>query len=165
MAAKPAPKRQFGGIIKLASSAEPLDILLKQLHGSNARNGTVQIFDPAAIINATHLNGAYYNALESFKEKTNVSKSVSMEMLLFAGMTDQISDAIKIAGAKSAKKFVVFASTLAAYNRIKPRIKNVKAFAPTAAQQLKTAKRYGITQAKELDHFVLQRMTLSRLND
>lgn len=156
---------KIGSVAKVASSAYPFDKLLSHLQKIGTAKQTVQVFDPNAVINKTHLDGAFFNAIEAFKDGTNISNSLGMEMLLFAAMTSQIDDAIKIAGAKSGKEFVIFASSAAMFNRAKQYLKSSKDFKPSVLQQAKTAKRYGITQRADLDHFILQKITLSRLSD
>ncbi len=154
-----------GVVIKLAASGEPLDILLLKIGKMNSGRSTIQVFDPSSIINKMHLIGAYMNAVEAFKNKSNISKSLGLEMMLFAAMTRQISDAIKIVGAKNSREFVLFASSAATYNKVKPLIKSGKDFKPSKSSEAKTAKKFGISLESDLDQFILQKIAVSRLAD
>ena len=150
-------------VVKVASSNLEKEDLLKQISKINSNGAVVQIFDLKSVINKMHILGAYLNATESFAEKTNISGSVAMEMLLFAAMTRQISDAIEKVGAKSGKKFIVFANNMESYQKIKKFIKEEEDFNPSQNQVLATAKKFGIEQKSDIDQFVLQKIAISRL--
>lgn len=152
-----------GVIIKTASSALTLDQLMKEIGKTNRKNAFVQILDPKKIVNKTHLLGAYINAIAAIKNKSNISDNHAIEMLLFAAMSRQISDAITKVGAKSTKRFVVFASSNPAYAKINKFLKEEKDFNPNVAEQTKIAKGYGINQQKEMNQFLLQKIAMSRL--
>ncbi|MGC8478859.1 MAG: KEOPS complex subunit Cgi121 [Candidatus Micrarchaeia archaeon] len=120
----------------------------------------VQFFDPSAIISKTHILGAYISALNSFKEKMNIAKSLPMEMLLFVAMTDQISNAIKMAGAKSSKDFVLFATSKVALDISSH---SISIFGELEDFNAKAAVRYGLRKEKDAVFEVLNAMTLSRI--
>ena len=150
-------------VIKLAS-AKKLDDVLNAVAKCK---GTVQLFDPSMVIGRKHLLGAYLNAQLSFKEHMNIAKSMAMETLLFASMKKQIKDAIPVIGAKSGKRFVVFADSEKSFKSITGMLINVKEFSPTAAESIKAAMHYSIKakNAKELDVIVLQKMSIARISD
>ena len=151
-------------IIKEASSKFRIDELLKITSEINSTKGsTVQIFYPDMVIDEIHLAGAYMNAVAAFKSHANISKGVATEMMLFAAMTRQINDAIKLVGAKSNKKFVLFASNRSAYNKAKRVLDKAKEYKASNAHSIATAKKFGIDAKKGLDLFVLQRMAVSGL--
>ena len=151
-------------IIKEASSKFKIDELLKIMSEINSTKGsTVQIFYPGMVIDEIHLAGAYMNAVAAFKSHTNISKSVATEMLLFAAMTRQINDAIKLVGAKSNKRFILFASNCNAYKKAKKVLDHVKEHKVSDAHSIAAAKKFGIDAKKDLDLFVLQRMAVSKL--
>lgn len=152
-------------VIKTASSDHTIEELLEKARKFNNGDDVIQLFDPSVVINQMHLFGAYVNAEEAFGNKTNISNNMAVEMLLFTAMTRQIKDAIKTAGAKSNKKFIVFANSEHAYNKIKQYLKETKDFVPMPAESQKAAKKFGINAKKELDQFVLQKITVSRLED
>lgn len=60
----------------------------------------VQFFDADFIATQEHLYFATLNALQAFKGKTNISKSVAMETMLFASAQRQIQKAIERSGIK-----------------------------------------------------------------
>jgi tRNA threonylcarbamoyladenosine modification (KEOPS) complex Cgi121 subunit len=150
-------------VIKIASSSIRLEKLIGELGKINTKNNVVQIFDPKKVVNKTHLLGAYLNALQSFKNKSNISNSLGIEMLLFAAMTRQINDGIAKIGAKSPNGFIVFADSKASYLKIKKFLNEEEEFNPKISEQMKVAKGFGINQEKELDQFLLQKIAMSRL--
>ncbi len=152
-------------ILKEASSHLELEDLLVKIAQFNKTDSiVVQIFNQHTVISRAHLLGAYVNAKMAFKEKRNVSSSIAVEMLLYAAMTRQIGDAIKMMGAKSNKGFVLFASSQAALSKLKDKIKIGGDFNPSKAKSLEIAKKFGITQKEDLDDFVLQKMALALLD-
>ena len=110
-------------IIKRAASGKEIGELVRLIGKMNGKNVVIQIFDGRRIANRIHLAGAYANALIAFKNHTNKTRSIAMEMLLFAAMTDQIGDAIEIVGAKSSSDFVIFADKKAAFAKLRPILK------------------------------------------
>jgi tRNA threonylcarbamoyladenosine modification (KEOPS) complex Cgi121 subunit len=152
-------------IIKRCSSRLSLDKLLALIGKANEGSHIVQIFDPGKVIGRIHLLGAYVNAVSAFDAGTNVSKSVGMEMLLFAAMTRQINDAIKRIGAKSNKDFILFACDDKAMAHVKDAILHSEEATFTQASTKSLMKSYGITVPKngDADQFMLQKMTMSAL--
>jgi KEOPS complex subunit Cgi121 len=65
-----------------------------------AQNVELQFFDADHIATDEHLYFAVLNALQAFKAKTNCSKSVAMESMLYASAQRQISKAIEHIGVK-----------------------------------------------------------------
>ncbi len=64
----------------------------------------VQFFDADLIATTEHLYFAALNALQAFKAKTNVAKTVAMETILYASAQRQIQRAIERSGVKSQTK-------------------------------------------------------------
>ena len=60
----------------------------------------VQFFDAELIASQKHLYFAVINALQAFQNKTNISKSLSMETMLYASGQRQIKKAIQLCGIK-----------------------------------------------------------------
>jgi tRNA threonylcarbamoyladenosine modification (KEOPS) complex Cgi121 subunit len=60
----------------------------------------LQFFDAELIASQEHLYFAALNALEAFQNKTNISKSLAMETMLFASAQRQILRAIQRCGIK-----------------------------------------------------------------
>ena len=54
-----------------------------------------------------YIQAAYVNALASFEEHRNIAKSIGLEFLLYAAMTDQIDYAIKKMAPKQGKPFII----------------------------------------------------------
>jgi KEOPS complex subunit Cgi121 len=78
---------------------EPLDVnnLLEHLRGVSA-NLDVQVIDLDRVAGRKHLYLAALNAVCAFERRTNISKTVAVEFLLYLSGQKQISDAIKIMG-------------------------------------------------------------------
>jgi tRNA threonylcarbamoyladenosine modification (KEOPS) complex Cgi121 subunit len=151
-------------IIKQASPKLSLSALLEKISCINKTgSGAVQAFDCEYVINRTHLIGAYINAMSVFHDHTNKTKSASMEMLLFAAMTDQISDAIDLVGAKEDSKLVVFSSSKTGFERLKPALGDISEFRPSRQHMCKVLKKFGIDNSDDTDKLLLQRMAMSRL--
>jgi tRNA threonylcarbamoyladenosine modification (KEOPS) complex Cgi121 subunit len=60
----------------------------------------IQFFDADLIATSQHLYFAVLNALLAFRNKTNLSKSLAMETMLFASAQRQIQKAIALVGVK-----------------------------------------------------------------
>lgn len=151
-------------VIKRASSKLSSDRLFERISDINrTKSATVQVFDYESVADKTHLIGAYINALSAFKSHSNKTKNPAMEMLLFAAMTDQISTAINTIGAKKNSNFVIFSSSKSGFDRIKPLLTNIKEFRPTKQHTSKALKKFGISNTKDADKLLLQKMAVSRL--
>jgi KEOPS complex subunit Cgi121 len=66
----------------------------------------VQFFDAELVAGWQHLYFAVLNALLAFKNERNISKSVSMEVMLYASAQRQIRKAIDLIGVKCASASV-----------------------------------------------------------
>jgi len=151
-------------IIKQASSKLGSDELFKEINIINRTKGVaVQVFDYDRVASKIHLMGAYLNALSAFRSHTNKTKSLSMEMLLFAAMTDQITMAIDEVGAKKDSKLIVFSNGKKAFSRIRPLLKDIREFNSTRQHARKALEKFGIKDIKDSDRMLLQKMAVSRL--
>ena len=144
-----------------ASSKLPIPELYANVRAR--KKGVVQLLDPRAVISREHALGAYINARQAFAERTNIAKTPAMEMLLFAAMTKQISDAIRITGAKSSGDFVLFCSDRAAYSGIAQLFSTHSEFRPPKAHSAAAAKRFSMKDCATAS--ILQGMAMSRLGD
>lgn len=151
-------------VIKNASSKMGFEDLLTVIKKTNNDKVIVQLFDPKSILNETHVMGAYANALLVFENHTNKTKSLSMEMLLFAALTDQIEEAIDRAGAKSSSDFIFFSNKKDILPKIKDSVNFHSDFNPTPSEIKKTALSLGIKDGKNANIAILQKMALSRLS-
>ncbi len=68
------------------------------------QNVNIQFFDAELIATQEHLYFAVLNALQAFKNKTNLSKSPAMETMLYASAQRQIQKAIECCGIKPQTK-------------------------------------------------------------
>jgi len=76
------------------------EAFLKQNRKEETRDVEVQFFDADLIATRSHLYFAAQNALQAFRNKTNLSKSPSMETMLYTSAQRQIQRAIQRCGIK-----------------------------------------------------------------
>ena len=74
---------------------------LKKVRKKKGSNVETQFFDAKFVASWQHLHFAVLNALTAFKNKENISKSVTMETLLYASSQRQIRKAMELLGIKS----------------------------------------------------------------
>jgi tRNA threonylcarbamoyladenosine modification (KEOPS) complex Cgi121 subunit len=162
------PKLEIRGIIiERGASKGSIEEILHEIRKIKKKGVVLQIFDSNSIANKTHLMGAYLNTLIAFKNSTNKTKTPAMEMLLFAAMTEQVDDAIRIAGAKRNDDFILFSNNAAALGGLKGLIKQRKEFRPSPAHVKGVMKRLGIKygKGKSADTAILQRIATVRLDN
>jgi len=73
---------------------------LKSNRKENRRNVDLQFFNAELIATQDHLYFAILNALQAFKNKINISKTIAMETMLYASAQRQIQKAIQRCGIK-----------------------------------------------------------------
>jgi tRNA threonylcarbamoyladenosine modification (KEOPS) complex Cgi121 subunit len=76
------------------------ETFLKANRKENQQNIDVQFFDASVIATREHLFFAALNALQAFRNGTNISKSLAMETILYASAQRQIQKAIQRCGIK-----------------------------------------------------------------
>ncbi|MDH5482588.1 MAG: KEOPS complex subunit Cgi121 [Candidatus Bathyarchaeota archaeon] len=74
---------------------------LKTIRKEKPKNVEIQFFDAKLVSTWQHLYFAVLNALTAFKNKGNISKSLAMEIMLYASAQHQIRKATKLFGIKS----------------------------------------------------------------
>ena len=79
-------------------SSSCAEAFLKKDRKIQNHNIELQFFDADLIATERHLYFAVLNALEAFKNKTNLSKSLAMETMLYASAQRQIQKAISKSG-------------------------------------------------------------------
>ena len=79
---------------------EAAETFLKANRKLNRQNVDIQFFNAEFIATQEHLYFAVLNALQAFKNKTNLSKSPAMETMLYASAQRQIQKAIERNGIK-----------------------------------------------------------------
>jgi len=86
-----------------------IDIIDRVINIIRANSGGcyVQILDADYIAGFEHIFFAVLNALKTFKAGYNISRSIPMEILLFASGQDQIKRAIEVLGVKETTRNVV----------------------------------------------------------
>jgi tRNA threonylcarbamoyladenosine modification (KEOPS) complex Cgi121 subunit len=73
---------------------------VKATRGDTPQTAGVQFFDAELVASWQHLYFAVLNALLAFRNERNISKSVAMEVMLYASAQRQIRKAIKLLGVK-----------------------------------------------------------------
>jgi len=81
-----------------------IEAFLKSNRKQTRQNVDIQFFDAELIATQEHLYFAVLNALQAFKNKTNLSKSPAMETILYASAQRQIQKAIERSGIKPQTK-------------------------------------------------------------
>ena len=76
------------------------ETFLKASRKQTLQNIEIQFFEAELIATEEHLYFAVLNALQAFRSKTNLSKSVAMETILFASAQRQIQKSIECIGIK-----------------------------------------------------------------
>jgi len=79
---------------------EDIEEFLKKIRKKRGSNVETQFFDAKFVASWEHLYFAALNALTAFKNKENLSKSIAMEILLYASAQRQIRKAIELLGIK-----------------------------------------------------------------
>ncbi len=148
--------------IRFASSELDLKDIIQKMSRS-VRPGTAQIFDPSYIMSELQLSSAYLNAEVSFNDKTNISKSKGMEMLLLVAMTGKIDEAIAKAGAKTNNRFVLFCDSKRTYSSVSRFLSKSSKFSITAKRRKQVLSRLGVRSGDEMD--LLEMMAVARLSD
>jgi tRNA threonylcarbamoyladenosine modification (KEOPS) complex Cgi121 subunit len=80
------------------------EVFLKANRKQAPQHVEIQFFDAELIATPEHLYFAVLNALQAFLQKTNISKSVAMETMLYASAQSQIQKSIDILGIKKTTK-------------------------------------------------------------
>lgn len=152
-------------VIKSASSTFEINELLKSAKRLSKDSRIIQLFNSESVINKTHLYAAYANALESFKDHSARSNSIATEMLLFAGMTGQIGEAIEKMGAKDPSDFILFCSDAELLDDIRECFYTINDFRPDKKHVMEVAERFGIHEKdlKLLKYAIMQKIALSKL--
>ncbi len=93
----------IGGFI--INSITDIDELLRKLNNVVSPN-IFQIFDADRIAGWRHIFMAVVNAISAFESGSAISRSIGIEILLYASCKDQISKALEIVGANPRTKQV-----------------------------------------------------------
>lgn len=151
-----------GVIIRVVSLKVSLEEFLAIARSLSAGGEVVQLFDPDSIIDKNHVVAAYLNSVVAFRDGVNRSKSPDTEMLLFAAMTKQISDAVRLVGAKTGEMALLFA-TKRSYARIMKYIRRERMFVVSKRHKIEAAAKFGISADVESDIYLPNRMSLIKL--
>ena len=159
--------RQNNFMVKLASANADEKTILERLGLVKSRSSAVQLFDENFVVSRNHLIGAYVNALIAFKNGSNRTGSLALEMLLFAAMTEQIGDALRIAGLKGGGNFIIFSSNVSIPSKLGELVSLHEDFRPSLAEMRDRAVSLGINaknmKSAEIDEALLQKIALARL--
>lgn len=82
-----------------AVHAENIYMFLKQIR-TETKEVAIQFFDANYVAGREHLYFAALNALNAFERRTNISKNLEIEALLYASAQRQIQKAVKMLGIK-----------------------------------------------------------------
>ena len=83
-------------------SVKDAEEFVKAAREATPQTASVQFFDADLVATWQHLYFAVLNALVAFKNERNISKSLAMEVMLYASAQRQIRKALQLIGVKSA---------------------------------------------------------------
>jgi tRNA threonylcarbamoyladenosine modification (KEOPS) complex Cgi121 subunit len=96
--------KEYGNYVEITGywdiKFEEAEAFLKSNRKLTLQNVDIQFFNAELIATHEHLYFAVLNALQAFKNKTNLSKSPAMETMLYASAQRQIRKAIEQSGIK-----------------------------------------------------------------
>ncbi len=96
--------KEYGKYVEITGyqnvAFDKAEAFLKANRKQTQQNVDIQFFDAQLIATQEHLYFAALNALQAFKNKTNLSKSPAMETMLYASAQRQIQKAIEHCGIK-----------------------------------------------------------------
>ncbi len=118
--------RSHRGTKFIIAEAESTSGAKKVLECVSSTKSVFQLFDPNSLFSEEHLLLAYENAATAFKNHTNRSRSISTEMLLFASAQRQISEAIRLSGAKAGARFIVFTDSKVSFDKAAHLLSHIK---------------------------------------
>ena len=102
MIEKPAESNNHITIVGFSNvKLENINILLESFRKED-KGAPIQLFDAKQLAGPQHLYFAALNALNAFEKKTNISKNLAVEALLYASAQRQIKKAVKMLGIKQA---------------------------------------------------------------
>lgn len=100
--------KEYGKYLEITGykniSFDKAEAFLKASRKQTKQNVDTQFFDAELIATDEHLYFAVLNAMQAFKNKTNLSKSPAMETILYASAQRQIQKAVELCGIKSKTK-------------------------------------------------------------
>lgn len=76
------------------------DTFIKKISDRRTFDAEAQLFDARLVATWQHLYFAALNALNAFRNRENISKSLAMETMLYASAQHQIKEAVKLLGIK-----------------------------------------------------------------
>ena len=79
---------------------DKVEAFLKTHRKQTLKEVEIQFFDANLVATEQHLYFAVLNALQAFKNRTNISNSIAMETMLYASAQGQIQKSIKRLGIK-----------------------------------------------------------------
>jgi tRNA threonylcarbamoyladenosine modification (KEOPS) complex Cgi121 subunit len=83
---------------------EKVEKFLKANRKQTLKEVDIQFFEADLVATEQHLYFAVLNALQAFQDKTNISKSLAMETMLYASAQRQIQKSINLIGIKPETK-------------------------------------------------------------
>ena len=83
-------------------SVKDVENFVKAAREATLQKASIQFFDADLVATWQHLYFAVLNALAAFKNERNISKSLAMEVMLYASAQRQIRKALQLIGVKSA---------------------------------------------------------------
>jgi len=107
------------------------ETFLKTHRKQTPQQTDIQFFDAQLIASPNHLYFATLNALQAFQNKTNISKSIAMETMLYASAEHQIQKAITRLGIKPQTQTMAIVIVAKEQNHIEELLRTLTEFIGT----------------------------------
>ena len=121
--------------------------------------GAVLLLSPKAVRTGKELQAAFYLAKEAFKEKSNISKKMANETLLFLACETNFSSAVRKVGAASPDDFVLVSEGKIPSAKLKKALKLIRCEQLTLTEW---GKKKGAYTEGEL---AIERMAIARIRN
>ena len=110
------------------ASFSRVDAFLKANRKQAHNEIDLQFFDAELIATSEHLYFAALNALQAFQNKTNISKTVAVETMLYASAKRQIQKAINLIGVKPESETIAIVIVSSSEKQVQEAIEKLTAY-------------------------------------
>jgi tRNA threonylcarbamoyladenosine modification (KEOPS) complex Cgi121 subunit len=160
-----------------------LEDVLTRVRGL-CRDVEVQLLSPQCLAGFDHIFFASLNALKSFKQGRSISKSLAMELVVYASAQRQIEKAIRYLGVKDAEGSVVIVALGSDEERViscveaaaavldgriqdsvvdiveEEKLEHVKRFFGITDVEVEAVRRSGESEGKVVERLIVERMAI-----
>lgn len=146
-----------------------VEAFLKSYRKQNTKDAEIQFFEADLIASEQHLYFAILNALQAFKNRTNISKSIAMETMLYASTQHQIQKAIDFIGITPKTKNLAVIIIAEQIDQIEKLLQELSTCVGSKVDQttlrITNEKKERIVKAFKIDNKEIETLTESKLKD